>query len=223
MVQYVKQKHEILTPINEEMLKLIERAGRVCYKSEDKITDDSYKQFVKMIVERKHYSVIEHVSATVWFQTDRGVTHEFVRHRLASYSQESTRYCNYGKGKFGSEITVIDKKGYFIERNEDDDIVPDDDKPNTFDYHAWKLSIEESEKRYLHLVNNGVPPQIARGVLPNDLKTEIVVTANLREWGHIFKLRTSEAAHPCIRELLLPVLAEFREKIPCIYDDLSGF
>ena len=226
MVKLVEQKHEILTPIGVEMLKMIERIGRVCYKSEDKITDDSYIQFVQMIVKRQHFSVIEHCSVTVWFQTERGVTHELVRHRLVSVSQESTRYCNYSKGKFGGEIAVIDKKGYLP--GEFSLLYPpsnEKDEPRSSNYTVWKMSMDDAEHAYQMLIGNGISPQIARGVLPNDLKTEIIVTANLREWGHIFKLRSSanEGAHPCMKALIDPVLAEFRARLPIIFDDLSGF
>lgn len=208
MVKYVKQSHEIITPFDGVViLKGIESIGRVCYKSEDKITDDSYLAFAKMLVGRGHFSVIEHVNVTVKFITNRGVTHELVRHRLAAYSQESTRYCNYAGNKFGNEITVIDREGL----------------PN-IDYKLWAYSMREIEGMYMNLV--GVlkwPPQIARGVLPNDLKTEIVMTANLREWGHVFKLRTADGAHPDIKALMEPLLAEFRAKIPVLFDDLSKY
>jgi len=206
MVKYIEQTHEILTLLNVEMLKLIERAGRVCYKSEDKITENSYLDFAKMIIKRQHLSVIEHVNVTVWFKTCRGVTHEMVRHRIASYSQESTRYCNYSKGKYGGEITVIDHRKY-LNGQESVDI--------------WLDAIEYVEKAYLKLIERGNSPQIARDVLPNVLKTEIEATMNLREWGHVFKLRTSESAHPCMKDLMLPVLEEFRAKLPVIFDDLS--
>jgi len=162
----------------------IERAGRVCYKSEDKITPDSAADFVSMIRGHGHLSVIEHAAATLLFVCDRGVTHEMVRHRMASYSQESTRYCNYGKEKFGREITVIEPPfGNDAERA------------------IWRQAMEQAESAYLNLLDAGVAPQTARGVLPNSLKTEIVMTANFREWLHFIQVRCAKRAHPQMREV----------------------
>lgn len=187
------------------ILKQIEKAGRTAYKSEDKITQDSSKDFVRMIRKRGHLSVIEHQSVTVRVICDRGVSHEIVRHRLASYTQESTRYCNYTKGKFGNEITVI--KPCFWSENEEK-------------YKIWKQTIVQIETGYNKLIELGASPQEARSVLPNSLKTEIVMTMNLREWEHFFKLRTSEAAHPQMREIAQPLLQEFKKLIPIIFDDM---
>jgi len=207
MVKYVPQSHEILTAIDgNEVLKRIEEAGRICYKSEDMIAADSHIRFAKMIVGREHFSVIEHVNVTVKFVTNRGVTHELVRHRTASYSQESTRYCNYAKGKFDGEIAVIDQRDLFADPAH---------------YKLWKDAMAEAERAYMDLIEHGVSPQVARGVLPTDLKTEIIVTANLREWRHILELRTSEAAHPNIRALMKGLLADFKQKIPVIFDDIE--
>ena len=207
MVKIVKPSYEILTPINgNEILKLIELAGRTCYKSDNLITPDSAKNFVEKIAQRGHESVIEHYNITVRFICNRGFTHELVRHRLAAYSQESTRYCNYNKDKFGSEITVIKP----FEINE-----------NTKEYDLWKEAMQNAEKSYMAMIENGSKPENARGVLPIDIKTEIVITTNLREWKHIFKLRTSKAAHPSMRELMIPLLKEFKEKMPVIFDKIE--
>ena len=207
MVKIVKPSYEILTPINgNEILKLIELAGRTCYKSDNLITPDSAKNFVEKIAQRGHESVIEHYNITVRFICNRGFTHELVRHRLAAYSQESTRYCNYNKDKFGSEITVIKP----FEINE-----------NTKEYDLWKEAMQNAEKSYMAMIENGSKPENARGVLPIDIKTEIVITTNLREWKHIFKLRTSKAAHPSMRELMITLLKEFKEKIPVIFDKIE--
>ena len=188
-----------------EMLKRIERIGRVCYKSEEKITEDSYKKFIAGIVKRGHESVIEHEKISVKITCDRGVTHEIVRHRLASYSQESTRYCNYAKEQFGKEITVI--KPCFWE---------EDSK----EFAVWKAAMEETEQRYFQLIELGATPQEARSVLPNSLKTEIVVTMDLREWRHFLRLRTSEASHPQMREVANMLLEAFQEKVPVIFDEI---
>lgn len=192
-------------PDPETVLSHIESAGRTCYKSEDKITPESGRKFVKMILARGHESVIEHASATVRFVTDRGVTHELVRHRIAAYSQESTRYANYSKDKFGNEITVIRPLFW---------------KEGSPEFAAWAEAMENAERSYLALIEGGAQAQEARSVLPNSLKTEIVMTANLREWRHVFRLRCSGPAHPQIREIMLPLLDEFSKRIPAVFDDL---
>jgi len=191
--------------VGASILKIIEAAGRTAYKSEENITKDSAIGFIKMLINRGHLSVIEHYSITVRIICDRGVSHEIVRHRIASYTQESTRYCNYSEGKFGNELTII--KPIFFKEN---------DKK----FSLWKETIEKIEKSYLLLIKNGATPQEARSILPNSLKTEIVITMNLREWRHFFNLRTSEGAHPQMREIAIPLLKEFQKLIPIIFDDL---
>jgi len=207
LVNVIEPSYQILDKIQGgEILRKIEAAGRTCYKSEDKITKDSAKKFVKMVLDRGHESVIEHEKVSVRIICDRGVTHEIVRHRLASYSQESTRYCNYGKDKFGSEITVIDPSPFM-----------------TKDQLAlWHVATAKAEKIYLQLLGEGAPPQMARSVLPNSLKTEIVCTFNLREWRHFFNLRTSTKAHPQLRQITVPMLLEFKKHIPVVFDDLNA-
>lgn len=189
-----------------EIIKKIEKIGRVCYKSENKIDNESGEKFVANIIKRGHESVIEHVSVSMRVICDRGVTHEIVRHRLASYSQESTRYCNYSSDKFGQELTFI--KPCFW--NEDD-----------LGYKVWENSMKRVEEDYINLIKNGAKPQEARSILPNSIKTEIVITMNLREWRHFFKLRTSIAAHPQMKEVADMMLKIFKEKIPVIYDDIE--
>lgn len=204
------------------VLRKIETAGRTCYKSEDKITDDSAMKFVAGVIKAGHYSVIEHHNITVKIITDRGVTHEIVRHRIASYSQESTRYCNYSQDKFGNEITVILPvwfkglaEGSLSHTGEDQEL------KRQAQYEMWKSACEQIEKTYFELLKTGQSPQEARAVLPNSLKTELVMTANLREWRHFFKLRASAKAHPQIRVLAADMLKGFKEKIPVIFDDLE--
>ena len=190
----------------KQILKNIEEAGRICYKSEDRIKDDSAEKFIAKVIARGHESVIEHEKITVLIVCDRGVSHEIVRHRIASYSQESTRYCNYSKDKFGNEITFI--RPYFWE----DDIEK---------YDLWLRTMELIEKSYLELLEMGATPEQARTVLPNSLKTEIIVTMNLREWRHFFKLRTSGGSHPQMREIARPMLDYFKELVPVVFDDIS--
>jgi thymidylate synthase (FAD) len=193
----------------KEALDIIEKAGRTCYRSEDMIDEDSAASFVSRIIKRGHEAVIEHYSITVRFVCDRGISHEIVRHRVASYAQESTRYCNYSKDRFSNEITVIEP--CFWDKNKEE---------HKAKYEAWKSSMEEAEKRYFELLELGATPQEARSVLPNSLKTELVVTMNLREWRHFVKLRASQAAHPQIREIVVPLLEKFKELIPIVFDDL---
>lgn len=206
-MKIIKAGYEIMDKIDgAEILKKIERCGRTCYKSEDKITDDSARTFVSGIIKRGHESVLEHVSFTVKFIVDRGVSHELVRHRIASFSQESTRYCNYDDDKFGGEITVI-APCFLIE--------------NTPGWNFWKISCVFSEGRYFEMLGYGCSPQEARSVLPNSLKTEVVMTANLREWQHFLRLRASPAAHPQMREVTVPLLAELKQLIPVVFDDIE--
>lgn len=199
---------ELESEINgEEILKTIEKVGRVCYKSEDRITEESAKRFVESLMKRGHESVIEHVSLSVRVVCDRGVTHEIVRHRVASYAQESTRYCNYGKDKFDNELTFINPCFW----------TGDEDKDKK---DIWINTMKNIEKQYLELLKIGATPEEARSILPNSLKTEIIITMNLREWRHFFKLRTSNAAHPQMRQVAFMILEIFKEKVPVIFDDI---
>ncbi len=160
-----------------EVLKKIEKIGRVCYKSEDKISEGSAERFIAGLIKRGHESVIEHESVTLRIICDRGVTHEIVRHRLASYSQESTRYCNYSKDKFQNQISVIDiSTGFSYDLDN-----PDDRRT----YEIWQNAMEWAEKYYFQMLEAGATPQEARSVLPNSLKTELVMTMDLREWRHV--------------------------------------
>lgn len=183
-----------------EMVRLIDTAGKLCYKNEKGITVQDSKVFVKKLINMGHYSVIEHASISVKLITDRGVTHELVRHRLASYSQESTRWCNYSKDKFDGQITFIDP---------------------TFELEEDDLEfLRMVELHYMSKLRKGKLPQDARYFLPNGLKTEIVMTANVREWRHVFTLRCSPKAHPQIRELMLDMLRGFKSHVPVIFDDI---
>jgi len=206
-MKIISPQIEFITPIDgTAVLKRIEQCGRVCYKSEGQITEGSAPRFVETLIKRGHEAVLEHCSFTVKVVCDRGVSHEIVRHRMASYCQESTRYCNYGKGDFNGEIIVIEPS-YLIK--------------GTTAYDAWKAACEATEQAYFDLLNWGLSPQEARAVLPNSLKTEVVMTANIREWRHILKLRCSKAAHPQMREVATQLLKELQEKIPVLFDDID--
>jgi thymidylate synthase (FAD) len=206
-MQIIEPSVSIEIPINgEQILKNIEKIGRVCYKSEDKITSDSSKRFIQNLMNSGHESVIEHISVSFRVICDRGVSHEIVRHRIASYSQESTRYCDYSADKFDKQLTFI--------------------KPLFFDsedckYKLWHNSMENAEIVYRELIQNGASPQEARSVLPNSLKTEIVMTMNLREWRHFIKLRTSKAAHPQMRQVALLILKKLKNNVPILFDEFK--
>lgn len=205
-MRIISTSFEILDEIDgKKILKRLETIGRICYKSEDKITEVSAKEFIQRLLKRGHESVIEHEKVSVKIICDRGVSHELVRHRIASYSQESTRYCNYFKDKFGNELTLI--KPYFW----NDDIQK---------YNIWLETMQVIEQNYNKLIEIGAKPEEARSILPNSLKTEIIATMNLRQWRHFFKLRTAPNAHPQMREISIPLLNEMKTIIPVIFDDI---
>ena len=205
-MKIIKPDVEFITPIDgAAILKRLEQCGRVCYKSEAKITDTSAPAFVAGIIKRGHEAVLEHCSFTVKFICDRGVSHEIVRHRLAAYCQESTRYCNYSKDVFGNEITVI-RPSYM--------------RPGMKDFQIWERAMNACEDAYFDLLDYGCTPQEARSVLPNSLKTEVVMTADIREWRHFLKLRCSPAAHPQMREVALILLEKVHALIPVCFDDI---
>lgn len=219
----LKAGFDILTPISEggiEELKHIEKIGRVCYKSEGKITEDgeSAKKFVKMLIDRGHEAMIEHSSLSVKFVVDRGVSHELVRHRIASFAQESTRYVNYSLEKFGNEINVIDlEPGMML----DGKMKNMTSQELTAIYQEWISSMYDAEKHYMKMIELGATPQIARSVLPNSTKTEITITANYREWRNFFKLRVPSTAHPQMREVTILLLKELQRRLPIIFDDIK--
>lgn len=235
-MRLVRPSYEILH-IDDGAIKLLELAGRTCYKSEDRISDGTAGPFIKRIVQDyKHESVIEHASITVKFIVDRGVTHELVRHRLCSFSQESTRYCNYGKAR---QVTFVIPPWLTVEPGEYDgyniysvngqpwskskprysSVLPDSLISGASG--LWAVSLALAENAYLRLLDEGWSPQQARSVLPNSLKTEIVTTANFREWRHILKLRTAKAAHPQMREVMIPLLADLTNRLPVIFGDIT--
>jgi len=204
-MRVIEQHWHFMHPVDGlSMLRRIELAGRTCYKSEDKVTEDSCIRFVRMLIRRGHESVLEHEKVTVKVVTNRGVSHELVRHRIASYSQESTRWVNYKEG-----ITVV--RPVWIK---------DIDRWSDQDTYTWILAMKDAEKWYQSLIRQGWKPEQARDVLPNALKTEVVVTMNLRQWRHFFRLRCAKDAHPQMRALALDMLRGFRQKIPVVFDDI---
>lgn len=208
-MQIIPPSFEFLSEVDGiGLLKNIERAKRICYKSEDKITENSYFNSAQDLVARGHEAMLEHGSVSVIMTCDRGVANEVVRHRIASYAQSSTRYCNYSKDKFCNQITVI--KPFYLDEN-------------SSAFIEWKDGCEAAERAYMELLSLGRSPEEARSVLPLSLMTELVVTMNLREWRHFFKLRacgTSGKPHPQMLEIAIPMLKAFQDKIPVIFDDL---
>lgn len=203
-MRIIKPEAILETPYSQEdVLKLLEKAGRVCYKSESSISEGSAEKFIKNIIRRGHESVIEHVSLTFRVICDRGVSHEIVRHRIASYSQESTRYCNYHSEKFSNELTVIDP--LFWDKDSEQ-------------YAIWLDTVKKCEENYIALIELGAKPQEARSILPNSLKTEIFMTMNLREWRHFLRLRNSEFAHPQMVEVARLIRDELVTRYPVIFD-----
>lgn len=206
-MKIIKSSYEILTQLDRaEIMSLLEKVARTCYKSEDKITPDSADKFIRGIIRSGHEAMIEHYNITVKFICSRGISHELVRHRIASFAQESTRWISYAKEKFNNEITVIEPSQF-----------------NTWDNETkllWQSAMKTSEEYYFRLVNKGLKGQFARGVLPTDLKTELNITCNLREWRTIFKLRAASDAHPDVRSIMLPLLNDFYQALPAVFEDI---
>ena len=206
-IRIVEPSWEVLTPLDgERILKSIESVGRTCYQSARNTTEDSCYRFVKMLIERGHEAMIEHEIVTVRFNVDRAIQNELVRHRIgSSFAVESTRFVNYSLEKNGHSISVI---------------LPHGIKKGTCEYDMWVKAMQTSSDMYFELLKT-VRPEIARSVLPLALKTEIVMTANLRQWRNVFRLRCDRAAHPQMRQVMLPLLSYLKKKIPVVFDDLD--
>lgn len=205
-MKIIEPRIEILNAPNyHQMLKHIELAARTCYKSEDKISEGSAGELIKRLIDNRHHSTLEHINISVRFICDRGVSHELVRHRLCSFSQESTRYCNYSGEKFGKELTFI-RPVFWAKMS--------------LEFAFWYGAMKEAEKAYFKLIDRGESPQAARSVLPNSLKTEIVVTANIRQWRTMFEQRCAPAAHPSMQQIMLPLLKQFAILYPVFFIDV---
>jgi len=206
----------------KRILEHIEKCGRTCYKSEHKmninpehvIASEATKKFVRMIIARGHESVLEHASLTVRFICNRGVSHEEVRHRLCSFSQESTRYCNYTNDRHGGEIQIIENPPSWY----DDERYGEGMGEKLYD--EFNQAMMDAERHYFNLVEMGWKPEQARNVLPIGLKTEIMVTANMRQWRLMFNQRTAPTAHPQMRQLMKPLLKQLKKIIPVIFEDI---
>lgn len=210
---YVKPQ---MLPPRKVLYNLLEAAGRTCYLSE-RVEGDTTEKFIQRIMKRKHWSVLEHGHLSVRMVCDRGVTHELVRHRIASYSQESTRYCNYSGDKFGGEIKVIDlATGFKYDLNNPKDLAK---------YEEWMAAMEDAERHYMRMLELGATPQEARSVLPTSTKTEIVVTMNVREWRHFLEMRwvgVSGTPHPQMQEIAEKVYDLLAMYYPILFEDLKA-
>lgn len=200
-MRLIKPRVEILDRLDERaVINRIATVARTCYKSDDYSTVQKDKALVKRLIDSKHDAMLEFVDIAVKFITDRAIANELVRHRMASYAQESTRYCNYSKDKFGNELTFIE--------------------PAQGVNDTWIEAMKQAEKAYLCLTVDGWPAEQARAVLPLCTKTEINMKANLREWRHFFRLRCSKHAHPDMRVLALDLLKQMHDKLPTIFEDI---
>lgn len=206
-------------PDEADVLSKIERIARVCYKSEGSISECSAVRLVHQLIDSGHEAMIEHCSVSVLLTTDRGVTHEIVRHRVASYAQESTRFCNYTNGnKFSSGISYID---LFEGMRLDPKVKKMPMQNFAAIYSEWYQACEDAERHYNKMLELGATPQIARSVLNHSTKSEIVMTMNFREWRHFFSLRTAKDAHPSMREIAIPLFRAFKEKYPVLFSDME--
>lgn len=203
-------------PNGTQMIANIAHMGRICYQSEGKTSDED---LVRNLIKRGHESVLEHEKISVIVRCDRGVSHELVRHRVASYSQESTRYCNYSREKFGgvTYINLVPGLGFDPATSKLNELQQD------LILTEWRAACEDAERHYLRMLELGASPQIARSVLNNSTKTQIGITMNLREWRHFFRLRCAKDAHPQMQDLALSMLEKLYSAVPVVFDDLVGF
>lgn len=230
-MKLLKPNYKVLTPIDANyIMKSIEYAGRKCYKSEDKISEDtsSAEELISKLIKSGHHSVLEHQGMSVEFVCDRGVSHEMVRHRIASFSQESTRYCNYSKDKFDNQVSFIipewcttTEPGIYNVLFLGNTVANEFALPSLDETSMeWFYAMARAERAYNNLIASKWSPQQARSVLPNSLKTEIVVTANMREWRTIFTQRCASGAHPQMKELMIPLLREMKLTLPALFSDI---
>ena len=205
-MKIVKPVVEIEKVDYNKIMKNLERACRTCYRSENNITEESYKTLLKNCINRGHESILEHEKITIRMICDVGVYKDLTRHRIASFSIESTRYCNYGKDKFENEIKFIE---------------PVNIDENTEIYEEWKTACSEIEKHYLKMASLGATPDQMRMILPHSTAAQVTMTANIREWKHILALRANAHAHPAVEQVMIPILIHFKEKMPEIFDNIE--
>lgn len=207
-MKIIEPNVEILSNINgDEILKHLELCARNCYKSESNITEDTTSaiKMINKLIELDHTAMLEHFNITIKLLCDVGTYKDLTRHRHCSFAIESTRYCNYSKGKFGNEISVIK---------------PCNMDENSGIYHTWLKAMNDMERAYMQMAEIGATPDQLRMILPHSTAASVILTANIREWRHIFNLRCAKAAHPSVRQIMLMTLNEFHNKIPVLFDDL---
>lgn len=222
-MKIIRPYTDIISPLRGDELERIEEAARTCYKSEENITKGSAEKLVRSLIKNGHHAMLEHVGFTARFVCDRGISHELVRHRLASFAQESTRYCNYAKEGESSELTFIwpslfDGKISKSRTYTFTEIIQLNDEAR-----EWYQAMSYAEDKYIKMIQMGMTPQWARSVLPNSIKTEVVMTANMREWRHFFELRALGLAgkpHPQMQELAIDLLLDAQNEFPVLFDDL---
>lgn len=217
-MRIIKPYYQILTPIfKDDVYKTIEQIARTCYRSENLITEGSAEKIISSLISNKHEAMLEFFDITIKFVCSRSVSHELVRHRTASYAQESQRFVNYSKAKFNKEITFIEPwffKGDNFTDNPNDKII------RNMQYNIWKEACQDAEKAYFKLLQEGATSQEARTVLPNSTKTEINIKNDLRNWRHFLTLRTPSHVDPQMRELTIPLLRELKAELPLIFNDI---
>lgn len=211
-MKIIDPSFEIVDPVSQEdgvkLLQKIERMARISHRSEDRQTPDSWAKFLEAVVlNHGDWSVTEHASATVIFRVDRGVTHELVRHRLFSFTQESTRFVN-GRKSYPEGLEFIYPRELRQQNNPDS-------------WMTWGIAMQHAEKSYFDMLEDGMRPQEARSVLPNALAATIAVSGNLRNFRHLFLMRTSKETHPDFRAVTIPLLVEFKKLIPILYEDIE--
>ena len=204
-----------------KIMKRIERACRTCYRSEDKISEESYKNLLTNCLNRGHESVLEHEKITVRIYSDIGTYKDLTRHRFASFSVESTRYCSYNKDKYGNEIAVVNLSLIHISEPTSQMCIRDRYMEDKEVFETWKKAIEDMEKAYMKMKELGASTDMCREILPHSTAAEYTMTANIREWKHILELRTTNHVHPAIRQVLIPLLLLFKEQMPEIFGDIE--
>lgn len=205
-MKFVKPWIEVEKINGKQIMKNLELAAKQCYRSQDNIKEESYDKFLRGCISRGHESVIEHEKITIRMCCDIGVYKDLTRHRLASFSIESTRYCNYSKDKFDNNITFV---------------YPCNIEEGTPEYGLWQNAMVEIEQNYNAMAEIGCKPDQLRLLLPHSTAAEVVMTANIREWRHILKLRADSHAHPAIQQLMIPLLLYFKQEMPALFDDIE--
>lgn len=205
MVKIIEPKVEVEKFNGIDIMKKLERACRTCYRSEDVIGDETYKILLKNCINRGHESVLEHEKISIRLITEIGAYKDFTRHRLSSFSIESTRFCSYDKNKFNNEIKVINPK-YIID-------------PMIYD--IWLKSCKTMEENYMLMKKLGANNDICREILNHSVAAEVVMSCNIREWRHILSLRCSKMVHPSLKVIFIPLLLLFKQEMPELFDDID--